>query len=198
MVNKQKFTEEEIRNFKHLFSQDPLVGDLLRNKIVFSLTGGAVVDIMESRIPKDYDFVALNIANMIEKELPLEFKYKTSYSTTYTYKGHTIQVINSCQPDFDYTISQITLSNLSYNEDSNSYDKLDFLRLQADPLSITSYRSKTLIPVGFSAKQAANALYRLPHWIRKGYEIRNETYLSLLSSLTKGMDIGDVNLHSHS
>lgn len=187
-----KFTPEEKEIFLTLFKRNKLIQDLVQHNISFTLTGGAVVDIMEGRTPKDYDFMSINFKKMTDLGLPLKFEYKTQHSTTFMYKGHILQLLNKNIFEFEYTISQLNLTNggpslYCFDDDKHREytEETNTLELNSEPLSTLSFREKTLIPVGFDFKHASDALMRLPHWKKKGYDIKPQTYLSLLSVILK-------------
>tara|TARA_R100000656_G_C3952223_1_gene128653 strand:- start:744 stop:1280 length:537 start_codon:yes stop_codon:yes gene_type:complete len=139
------------------------------------LIGGAVVDIIEGREPNDFDFEGLS-PKSIKELLANGFKFEsdTRTATTYVYKddlGFNIKVQDVKIPkhEFDYTISQAT-----YGLKSKTLD-----------IDEVSFNSKILIPTGYEFNQAMSALYRIPHWKRKGYTLPEITYASLLNSIKK-------------
>ena len=48
-----------------------------------------------------------------------------------------------------------------------------------------SFDNRLLIPVSYDERKAKNALFRIPLWRRKGFEIPDIKYLSLLNVTTK-------------
>ena len=164
-------TEEQ----EKLFKADPIISLALEKDITnIKLVGGAVVDILEKRKPKDYDFYTLNS----EEADKLGFKYShdSKTATTYVKDELTIQVLKTDVNDFDFKISQATFS-LTYQKK---------LTLTIDKIS---FENKVLIPcekVWTEKKNALNSLRRIVHWKNKGYKINDITYLSLLSVVGKG------------
>ena len=137
-----------------------------------TLVGGAVIDIIEGRKPKDYDFININ-PSIIKKfiENGFVFQYVTKSAQTFKKGKIIIQFLNADIGSFDFKISQscyeITKKILTIDE--------------------FSFDNKTLIPVNFD--NAISALMRIPHWKRKGYTINDLTYLSLLNSLIKAKSL---------
>lgn len=131
------------------------------------LVGGAIIDILENRIPKDFDLINAS------KELLLNngyiFKYSTKTAETYEKNGIVVQILNTSIESFDYKISQTTF----------------VLEKKELTIDTHSFLNKDLVPVGFESKQALNSLRRLPHWKNKGYSINDNTYHSLLNSACK-------------
>jgi hypothetical protein len=135
------------------------------------LAGGAVVDILDGRTPKDYDIIgapgALGSRLLAEG---YEFLGDTSKASTYL-KGTTIiqlLKVNSIN-DFEFTISQTSVNLRTLD-----------LKINRD-----HYNSKELVPVKFTGQQGYSALARIPHWMKKGYSIKEVTYHSLLRNVVK-------------
>lgn len=137
-----------------------------------TLIGGAVVDILEDRVPKDFDFLQAETNNsFLQNLLDNGFEFICSTKTADTYRhnknGMVVQMVKTLIQDFDFKISQAKFKFDSRRE----YLKID----------TASFENKTLIPTGFdSKKRALNSLMRIPHWRKKGYDIHEKTYLSLL------------------
>jgi hypothetical protein len=135
------------------------------------LIGGAVIDILEFRTPKDYDFI--NHSPQIINEFILngfKYQYETKSSITFKKDNITVQFLHTLIHNFDFKISQ---ANFSFKTN----------KLEIDSLSFTE---KILIPLDFENKRnVLNSLRRLPHWRKKGYSINDLTYLSLLNTLAK-------------
>jgi len=171
-------TEQE-----RLFKADPIVNLALElNVNDIKLVGGAVIDIIEGRKVKDYDF--LNFSPHDAKKLGFKYSHDSKTATTYINDksanliagDFTIQALKTDINDFDFKISQSTLS-WSYQQ------KLNLL------LDEDSFNNKVLIPAQKSwteKKNALNSLRRIVHWKNKGYTINDITYLSLLSVVGKG------------
>jgi hypothetical protein len=133
------------------------------------LIGGAVLDILEGRRPKDYDIVGWD-KTFVEKLKELGFKYQYDSKTAKTFKKDEIiiQLLKNGGEDFDYTISQTAMP-------FTSKSKLE--------IDLLSFESKTLCPTetSFSTRRGSiNALRRVLHYRSKGYKLEDITYLSLL------------------
>ena len=165
-----------------LFKADPIISLALELDVSnIELVGGAVVDILEGRKVKDYDF--LNFSSHDAKKLGFKYSHDSKTATTYIndesanlLKGNfTIQALKTDSNDFDFKISQ---SQLYFNYQKN-------LSLIIDEIS---FDNKLLIPANKSwleKKNALNSLRRIVHWKNKGYTINDITYLSLLSIVGK-------------
>lgn len=159
-----------------LFREDPLIKLLLESSSPSSiiLIGGAVIDILEGRKPKDYDF-QLNYFPDVDK-FGLEYQYETKTAKTFKKGEFTLQQLKTSPSDFDFKISQATLMIKAHkNELTLTLDK-------------NSFDNKTLIPTDICwgvKKNALNSLRRIIHWKNKGYTINDITYLSLLGVVSK-------------
>ena len=157
-----------------LFKADPIISLALELDVInIKLVGGAVVDILEGRKVKDYDF--LKFSSHDAKKLGFKYSHDSKTATTYLKDGLVIQALKTDSNDFDFKISQ---SQLSFNYKKN-------LSLNIDEIS---FDNKLLIPVNKSwleKKNALNSLRRIVHWKNKGYTINDVTYLSLLSIVGK-------------
>ena len=135
------------------------------------LRGGAVVDILEGREPKDYDFTnsgSGDIEAFVQNGFV--FKYKTKSSETYEFEAEgkttTVQFLSRNESDFDFTISK------------SCYDFKKKITL----VDTDAFNNKILIPITFEhVSNALNSLRRIVHWRKKGYKIHDKTYLSLLN-----------------
>jgi hypothetical protein len=160
---------------EELFRKDPIISLALEQNVInINLVGGAVIDILEGRKVKDYDF--FNLTSVGAEKLGFKYSHDSKTATTYIKDNFTIQVLKVDINDFDFKIS---MAKLSWN-----YQK----KLSLD-LDETSFNNKTLIPpqkAWTEKKNALNSLRRIPHWQNKGYEINDVTYLSLLSVVGKG------------
>lgn len=163
-------TEQE-----ELFKADPIISLALEQNVrSVNLVGGAVIDIIEGRKVKDYDF--LNFSPHDAKKLGFKYSHDSKTATTYIKGGLTIQILKTDINDFDFKISQAELT-------WNYHKKLSLI------LDETSFENKMLIPTEKAwteRKNALNSLRRVPHWKNKGYTINDTTYLSLLSVVGKG------------
>lgn len=163
-------TEQE-----ELFRADPFVKLILEVTGISSinLIGGAVTDILEGRKPKDYDTVGG--LDIYKDKLGLEFQYETKTAKTFKKGDLIIQSLKTQKEDFDFKISQATL-------------KVDYNKKLSLELDKESFDNKTLIPCErcwTEKSNALNSLRRLTHWRKKGYEINDITYLSLLGVVGK-------------
>lgn len=137
----------------------------------FALVGGAVIDILEGRVPKDYDFIghtpeiiSLFILNGYEHQ------YSTKSADTYKKNGTIVQFVHTPLSSFDFKISQ------------TRYDFFKELVL----INVMDFTKKRLTPVSFDSKRnAMNSLRRIPHWQKKGYRINEKTYNSLLNIISE-------------
>lgn len=163
----------ELKERKEKISKDKVVESLMelfKNKWSnVLLVGGAVIDIIEDRKPKDYDIIGVSDMKMkLLQESGFKFQYDSKTATTFKKGDIIVQVLKNKISDFDYTISQ---SRFSLNNGELVMDDL-------------SFRTKILKPVSYNKKQAYNALSRFPHWRKKGYLLPDETYASLLNSVS--------------
>ena len=131
------------------------------------LAGGAVVDILEGRNPKDFDFVNWGKSDLDKfRKAGFKHTYTTKSSITMEKDGIIIQFISFELKQFGFKIEQSTYDivkeDLTIDEDS--------------------FTNKVLIPVNFDDFQnLRSAVFRIPHWVGKGYHIPDITYLSLMS-----------------
>lgn len=166
-------TEQE-----ELFKADEVVKLIIDSGLSsIRLVGGAVLDILSGKIPKDYDF----LGTTEEQVFKLGFKYShdTKTATTYIKDNLILQRLKTDINDFDFKISQTNLF----------WDYSKKMQLIIDE---TSFENKVLIPCDrcwTEKKNALNSLRRLPHWREKGYKINDVTYLSLLSIVGKNNNI---------
>jgi hypothetical protein len=135
------------------------------------LVGGAVIDIIENRKPKDFD--CLHGANVFNK---LHYISNSNYSKTLIYKGLKIQFLKQeYTNNFDFTVAQNTVT-IRKNAVEVVYQDLDSLLY------------KKLVPVSYEdQKMVLQSLSRIPHWQKKGYTIDELTYSSLLNTLRKNI-----------
>lgn len=165
-MNSQKIQSNS--NIKYFHE---LLGEIKYGWQNLQLVGGAVIDILEDRKPKDFDFIKWsenNISTFVEAGF--EYQYETKSAKTYKKGDITIQFINTPLENFDFKISQ-------------AYYDFKAKTLTIDEIS---FDNKILIPVCFENKRNAfNSLRRIPHWKNKGYKINDMTYLSLLNVVSK-------------
>jgi len=131
------------------------------------LAGGAVVDILEGREPKDFDFINWGEPELVKfRKAGFKHTYTTKSSITMEKEGIVVQFISFKLKQFGFKIEQSTYDiikgNLTIDEDS--------------------FNNKVLVPVNFDLFQnLRSAAFRIPHWVGKGYHIPDITYLSLMS-----------------
>lgn len=153
--------------------KDPLIRELTQRRLSFTLVGGAVIDILYGKKPKDYDFI--NIAPIVLSNLNFKYFYETATAITYKREsdGVIIQRLKTSIDVFDFKISRSKIiGDNEYSEYSLDID------IDAD-----SYLNKLLIPQSYEPQAALNSLMRIPHWRKKGYEIHDMTYYSLLKAV---------------
>ena len=153
---------------EELFKNDPFVKMCLDAKVNITLVGGAVVDILEKRSPKDYDVLHMHNQTALEK-LGLKYCYDSKTSTTYEKCDMVVQNLKRSRDEFDFTISQAMLK-------IDSGGKLELI------IDDVSYNNKILIPTGVAwvnRYNAINSLRRIYHWQKKGYRVHEMTYKSL-------------------
>lgn len=165
-----KNNQVEILGVKYEIKDDFVI-ELMNKDIHCSLVGGAMVDILEGRRPKDYDFAYIS-KNSI-KNLGFVFVRDTSTATTYRRGETVLQVLKTRVEDFDFTISQ-TKTSFGQSETNISID-------------VESFGNKTLIPVSYDKIGSIKALSRIPHWSNKGYSINDCTYMSLIGVVRKSL-----------
>lgn len=178
MENNRVYTKEEL--FK-ILNESPYIKQFICKKSddklkQFSWTiprvtlcGGAIIDILEGRVPNDYDM--LSISEKMVKALELEYEHSSRTADTYSKNGVIVQNLSINKDHFDFTISQTTLS---------IHEKMSISDFDID---LKSFNSKKLIPCDLSWKLPSNAiasLSRIPHYRKKGYTISDITYGSLL------------------
>lgn len=164
-------------------TKSEIIEKLKENQVIkdFSdhyITGGAIIDIAEGRIPKDYDFIIKEEEDeFVNKCIELDYELVSKTMSAITFKkGKTIvQGIFKDSEEFEYEISRVRFKYTN-----------DFL----DRFDEASFLSKVLIPTDYSFKNPYNALLRVPHWQRKGYKLPDKTYLSLLSAMNKQKSCG--------
>jgi len=165
---KQKEFKKELLEKIQSDSVIIMFSDILKTKYYYpKLVGGAIVDILEGKKPKDYDFIGLNKKDILNNGF--EFKFATKTAETYQKDDIIVQILTTSIESFDYKISQTAYAFHSKELEIDCH----------------SFINKDLAPVCFEPKQALNSLRRLPHWKNKGYSINDNTYHSLLNSACK-------------
>lgn len=150
---------KEIQELIEVFKEDRYSSNIL--------VGGAIIDILEGRKPKDFDLIGGNAKTLIKYGFVLQ--HETSTASTFRKGNMVVQKLKTRIQDFDFKISQ---SEFDLIKKTLKIDEHSFL-------------TKELIPVSFERKPAINSLRRIPHWEEKGYKMKKITYLSLLNSATK-------------
>ena len=161
------------------FRADPLIKMILETEKLSTvrLVGGAIIDILEGRKPKDYDFEANCAPNT--QEMGLEYQYETKTAKTFKKGDLIVQLLKTDKADFDFKISQASLT-------------IDYKKQLTLEIDTNSFENKMLIPcekAWIERKNALNSLRRLPHWKNKGYSINDITYLSLLGVVSRNSNI---------
>ena len=163
-----------LRNVINNISVDPRrhIGNPAR---IIQLAGGAVVDILEGRKPKDYDLVNAIQQPVFTAFRNAGFEFVSDSRTAITYKRNNlvVQFLKVGYTQFEYTISQ---SRYSFDKNELTLDE-------------DAWNNKVLIPTIYTRYMAENCLSRVPHWEKKGYKLPEITYLSLIKVLA-GKDIG--------
>lgn len=137
------------------------------------LVGGAVVDIIDGKEPKDYDIIVYGDEKQFVKSLEkcgYRFLMESKTAITYFNYGIEVQLLKTNIKDFDFTVSQSNVNLIDMSMDLAKHE----------------IENKLLIPVNFNDKKLAlNTLARLPHWMKKGYKIHEKTYFTILNKLSK-------------
>lgn len=147
------------------------------------LVGGAVIDILEGRVPKDYDLIDYGNIQPLLNRLGYVYKYETTTAITFEKNGVVVQILKTSIDAFDYTISQAKL-------------KLDDLELEIDK---DAFKNKILIPVPYAFENkygALASLHRMVHWKKKGYTLPDETYSSLLGVASRDSNTATLKTQS--
>ena len=145
-----------------------ILKDIFKKCNGIQLVGGAVIDILSGKEPKDYDLINYipSIYDRYLIEAGFLFQYETKTARTWIKDKIIIQTLKTNLNNFDFTISQ------------SSYD----LREGTLKIDEISYSNKVLIPTpsAFEDKHLArNTLNRIKHWKSKGYKIHYKTLNSL-------------------
>lgn len=171
---------KELNNFEKKLRSNEVLKDLKKlledNNFCdsFFLTGGAVIDILEDREPKDFDIVSTSSLNNIltkSQEVPdLKLIYTSRTAITFLFKHkHIIQVLKKSTEDFKFTIEK---SMYSIKKEK----LIDFC--------YHSFLSKNLIPNDTPFEEGSvtkkNFKIRLEKWKSKGYKIHKKTEMSYL------------------
>lgn len=136
------------------------------------LTGGAVIDILNGKTPKDFDLVAAYPSNNLEILCSngAKFLYSSKTAETVSYKGLLIQLLKTNTIEFDYTINA-SLIHLKHNT--------------VDYFDTVSYLSRTLIPTEYAfntPSKSRECIKRLPKMESKGFSLPKISERSLKSN----------------
>lgn len=144
----------------------------------FSLVGGAVIDILDGKTPKDYDFVDFTSSKNYQKLNDNGFKFisETSTAITYSFKGKKVQFLKRMPEQFEFTISTSSCS---------------FQKNKSPILTIDKYVYKNRVLIPINIENWYSCLYRIPHWVKKGFSIDDSTYLSLVNMANKKTNAGE-------
>lgn len=149
-----------------------------------SLTGGAVVDILDGREPKDYDISWYACGGIHDKlELHKDFKllYESMTATTYLFKGkHKIQILKNGTETFPF-LNDLILFRLDGRIDSSKNKHLRSI-LKNRIIMVNDYR---VVDLGISRKLFKA---RVKKWESKGYKMHPITYKSYIK-MTKHKSI---------
>ena len=173
-----------------ILKDHPVVKELRETILTMSkgshayLVGGAVVDILEGRKPKDYDF---NVSFCeegwvkINNNPDFRFLYNSATATTYLFKGkHIVQILEKQSDHFPFFIEKI------------KYDVVKETIYTLNSFTEVSFNSKRLIPYRaiFREGSITHKAYkqRVKRWKQKGYRIPNITYKSF-NKMTTGKSL---------
>lgn len=178
---KENMKLENMKEKEEIILKDPVVAFITskwkeaKHCNSLFLTGGAVIDLLEGRKPKDYDFYLTSVLdfNRIIKggvELGLNFNYTSATAVSFTWEGNDIQVLRKDPSEFPFTIE---MSKFSIRE--SIFEFFDNV----------SFSSKILIPndgllFNNTDVTRTNFLNRISKWESKGYKIHPITKKSYL------------------
>ena len=176
--------KKRIKKYESLIKSNQVVKDLMEfvekeqwcDSVM--LVGGAVIDILDGREPKDYD-ICIGSGNIFEygyKELIRRLANTDDFKLTYTsmtaytfqFKGNIVQVLKTTPSDF---IFEIEKSRFGLRSGTFSF------------FDIIGYESKLLIPNDeqdvIRTKSLRNIKSRVKRWSEKGYKLHPVTYKSI-------------------
>jgi len=167
MTELEKVLVDQLKDHSTIQLFKEILGESKYSRSRLLLAGGAVVDIIEGRKPKDFDFVEWRDDDLVKfREAGFKHTYTTKSSITMEKDGIEVQFISFSLKQFGFKIEQ-----------SNYNIVREVLTIDED-----SFTNNVLIPVSFKELQnLRSAAFRIPHWIKKGYHIPDMTYLSLMS-----------------
>lgn len=186
---KDYITSDNSRRAKNKITENnrkPYVEKILANKVVLELieelkdfptamlVGGAVVDIIDGRTPKDYDIIVddseINILNKLSLKPDFEFLYNSPSSTTFLFKKkYEVQFIKSKSEDF-YFLNERN----SFILKDKRFGALFTSLIETKMLAVNS---EAMLNQRFTASQFG---IRVRHWERKGYKISDVSYDSAI------------------
>jgi len=171
----------KLEKYTELLKNDSVIKHLKCIGFKGLLTGGAVIDIIMGRAPKDYDIVDYSHNS---KNILLDNGY-TLFSdsvTATTFNGYfdnkeiIVQLLKTKIQDFDFEISKSTF-DIKDNRLSLSY----------------TFYDKVLIPINWeNPKTLLNCLHRVPHYEKKGFHLPEITYHSMLGVISRGIGAGSM------
>ena len=149
------------------------------------LTGGAIIDILSSRTPKDYDLIVnrgVNYKYLISFLLTIPEKFifvcTTKYATTFKFKAehgtHVVQVLHHGVEQFDFTISQ---GQFAF--------QTKLVRVFSGLFDNFSFKRKELFPVSYDPKSLLNCLCRVTKYKQKGFTMSDVTFDSVVNTLAQ-------------
>lgn len=148
------------------------------NYVEAHLVGGAVIDILDDREPKDYDFIQSGFGQFVNSNEDFIFVHETKTAKTYNFKGKVVQLLKVPPAQFEFKISQAEFV-IQNGKIEGVYEKKP--KINEIKIDKISFDQRQLIPTSFdNIRVVRDCLMRIPHWMVKGYNIRNETYLSLV------------------
>lgn len=108
MKAKQLFENKKFFTNKHYL----YIKDVCKGLGYVELTGGAIIDILNNEVPKDYDLLVPNFITTGEHLMEKGFTLTNVSKTAYTYKKEdkVIQLLKTKPEDFDFTINQCRIS----------------------------------------------------------------------------------------
>lgn len=149
---------------------------ITKEVIITHLTGGAIIDILDGRNPKDYDVIASRPLKECLIKNGFSIQYETATSITFKREDIIVQELKRQLVDeFDFRIA-----SAKYKLGSNIKNKLS--------IDIDDYKNRTLVPNRWDKESIINSLYRLPHWSKKRFGVREETYLSMIRKLSNQLN----------
>ena len=179
-VLKENTKLENMKEKEEIILKDPVVAFIkkqweeAKHCDSLFLTGGAVIDLLEGRKPKDYDFVnnSYNVDEIVQKgvKLGLTFKYTSATAVTFSWGGCDIQVLRKPVGEFPFTIEQSRFS--IKNGTFKNFDEVSFDTKKLIPNDVLIFTGQEVTRKNF--------LNRIAKWKSKGYHIHPVTKRSYL------------------